>query len=35
MATAALKKNLTVENTTQVFGRVAFDNAGAQKFRKM
>ncbi|MEO5946415.1 MAG: GNAT family N-acetyltransferase [Chitinophagaceae bacterium] len=31
IATTALKKLLTIENTRPVFGRVAFDNLGSQK----
>ncbi len=31
IATTALKKFLTVENTRPIFGRVAFDNLGSQK----
>jgi len=31
IATNALKKLLTIENTRPVFGRVAFDNLGSQK----
>ncbi|HXS55021.1 MAG TPA: GNAT family N-acetyltransferase [Hanamia sp.] len=31
IATKALKKFLTIENTRPIFGRVAFDNFGSQK----
>lgn len=31
IATAALKKFLTIESTRPIFGRVAFDNFGSQK----
>lgn len=31
IATTALKKLLTIENTRPIFGRVAFDNLGSQK----
>jgi len=31
IATAALKKFLTIENTRPLFGRTAFDNLGSQK----
>lgn len=31
IATTALKKFLTIENTRPIFGRVAFDNLGSQK----
>ncbi len=31
IATTALKKFLTLENTRPIFGRVAFDNLGSQK----
>lgn len=31
VATAALKKLLSLENARPIFGRVAFDNAGSQK----
>lgn len=31
VATKALRKFLTIENTRPIFGRVAFDNLGSQK----